>query len=175
MLYACKITEDGWFGKDKLDADSVSELGTTNHELSVWKISDVSNSELVDSIALALALTRSKVEEFYMILLNPSEIKKSCKWIVSIAEQDGDTRYSSMKGEHVNFIVSSFWEQGYLAEYIHKLIQNDENYLYYDVAKLKKMAYDAVRAGKLTMDDIKNDGSWKKAIKEMEAIYGKIA
>ena len=37
------------------------------------------------------------------------------------------------------------------------------------------MAYDAVRAGKLTMDDIKNDGSWKKAIKEMEAIYGKIA
>lgn len=107
MLYARKITEDGWFGKDKLDADSVSELGTTNHELSVWKISDVSNSELVDSIALALALTRSKVEEFYMILLNPSEIKKSCKWIVSIAEQDGDTRYSSMKGEHVNFIVGT--------------------------------------------------------------------
>ena len=54
MLYARKITEDGWFGKDKLDADSVSELGTTNHELSVWKISDVSNSELVDSIGIVV-------------------------------------------------------------------------------------------------------------------------
>ena len=121
MLYARKITEDGWFGKDNLDADSVSELGTTNHELSVWKISDMSDSSLVDNVALALALTKSKVEEFYMIFLNPSEIKKSSKWIVETAEQEGDTRYSNMKGEHVNFIVPSFWEQGYLAEYIHKL------------------------------------------------------
>ena len=88
MLYARKITEDGWFGKDNLDADSVSELGTTNHELSVWKISDMSDSSLVDNVALALALTKSKVEEFYMIFLNPSEIKKSSKWIVETASFD---------------------------------------------------------------------------------------
>lgn len=110
-----------------------------------------------------------------MIFLNPSEIKKSSKWIVETAEQEGDTRYSNMKGEHVNFIVPSFWEQGYLAEYIHKLIQDEQNYLYYDAAKLKKMAYDAIKDGKLTREEIKNDGSWKRAIKEMEEIYGEIA
>lgn len=60
-----------------------------------------------------------------------------------------------MKGEHVNFIVPSFWEQGYLAEYIHKLIQDEQNYLYYDAAKLKKMAYDAIKDGKLTREEIK--------------------
>lgn len=36
------------------------------------------------------------------------------------------------------------------------------------------MAYDAMKGGKLLADDIKNDGAWKKAIKEMEEIYGKL-
>ena len=76
MLYARKITEDGWFGKEQLDADSVSELGTTNHELSVWKISDISDDKLVDNIALALALTKSKIEEFYMFFLDPEKLKE---------------------------------------------------------------------------------------------------
>ena len=48
MLYARKISEDGWFGKEALDADSVSELGTKNHELSVWKVSDAKNNVGVD-------------------------------------------------------------------------------------------------------------------------------
>jgi hypothetical protein len=37
------------------------------------------------------------------------------------------------------------------------------------------MAYDAIKDGKLTREEIKNDGSWKRAIKEMEEIYGEIA
>lgn len=174
MLYARKITEDGWFGKEQLDADSVSELGTTNHELSVWKISDISDDNLVDNIALALALTKSKVEEFYIVFLDPEKLKEVHKWAVEFIPQDGNTRYSIMKGEHTNFIVPTFWEQGVLAIYINEKIQDEHNYIYYDAAKIKKMAYDAMKGGKLLADDIKNDGAWKKAIKEMEEIYGKL-
>lgn len=173
MLYVRKITEDGWFGRDKLDADSISELGTTNHELSVWKISDETDSSLVDNIALAIALTRSKVEEFYMVFLNLNDIKKITKWNVETIPQEGDTRYSCMKGEHTNFVVPSLWEQGYLAEYIHDQIKDDRNYRYYDAAKLKKLAYDAIKNGKLTFDEIR-DSSWNKAFKEMERIYGQV-
>ena len=36
------------------------------------------------------------------------------------------------------------------------------------------MAYDAMKEGMLLADDIKKDGAWKNAIKEMEAIYGKL-
>lgn len=174
MLYARKITEDGWFGKEQLDADSVSELGTTNHELSVWKISDISDNKLVDNIALALALTKSKIEEFYMVFLDPEKLKEVNKWVVEFIPQDGNTRYSFMKGEHTNFVVPTFWEQGYLAIYINEMIQDECNYIYYDAAKIKKMAYDAMKEGTLLADDIKKDGAWKNAIKEMEAIYGKL-
>lgn len=45
MVYARKINEDSWFGKDSLDSDSISELITTNHELSVWKVEDLSNED----------------------------------------------------------------------------------------------------------------------------------
>ena len=173
MRYARRITEDGWFGREKLDADSISELGTTNHELSVWKISDETDSILIDNIALAIALTRSKVEEFYMVLIDVNDIKEITKWSIETIPQDGNTRYSYMKGEHTNFVVMSLWEQGFLSEYIHDKIKDEENYRYYDAAKLKKMAYDAVKNGKLSIEEIK-DSPWKKAVKEMEGIYGQI-
>ena len=174
MFYARKITEDGWFGKGNLDADSISELGTSNHELSVWKIPDISDSNNVDKVALALALTRSKVEEFYMVFLNTLDLEKSARWIVATTQQDGETRYSRMKKAHANFIVPTFWKQGYLGEYIHKLIEDEQNYRYYDAAKLKELVYNAIKSGELVKDEIKNDGSWKRAVTEMENLYGKI-
>lgn len=173
MLYARKITEDGWFGKDDLDADSISELTIDNHELSVWKINDASNSVDVDKIALALAMINHKVEEFYMVLLDPAGIEEKYKWAVAFSPQDGDTHYSQAKGEHTNFVVESFWEIGYLSEYIHGLLSDEHNYRYYDVITLKQMAYDAAKAGHLTKKDV--DGTnWKKVIKELEIEQGSI-
>lgn len=174
MLYARKISEDGWFGKEALDADSVSELGTKNHELSVWKVSDAKNNVDVDRVALALALTLGKISEFYMVLLDPYDLQSRYKWAVAFAPQDGDTRYKKMKGEHTNFVLDTFWEQGYLSEYIHQLIDDPNNYRYYDANSIKKMVYDALKAGDVEWEDIKFDGAWKKAIKEMEEVYGSL-
>lgn len=174
MLYARRISEDGWFGKSDLDSDSLSELGTTNHQLSVWKIADANNVVDVDRIALALALTKSKIDEFYMVLLNPAEIEVKYRWVVAFVPQEGDTRYKQLKDEHTNFVVETFWEQGYLAEYIHKLLDDEQNYRYYDANTLKKMIYDAVKNGDILWDDIKKDGPWKKAVQEMEQELGPI-
>lgn len=67
MVYARKISEDSWFDKSVLDADSLSELSTNNHELSVWKVTDVTSQDQINDIALALALSRDAVDEFYIV------------------------------------------------------------------------------------------------------------
>lgn len=174
MLYARKITEDGWFGTDDLDADSISELNVDNHGLSVWKIQDASDRLDVDKIALALAMINHKVEEFYMVLLDPAGIEEKYKWALAYKPQPGDTRYSQVKDEHTNFVVTSFWELGYLSEYIHELLKDTQNYRYYDVITLRQMAYDAAKEGRLTKSDVK-DTQWKKVIKALENEQGEIA
>lgn len=77
MVYARKINEDSWFGKNSLDSDSISELITTNHELSVWKVEDLSNEDKLNDIALALALSRDAVDEFYVVFIDLDKINSS--------------------------------------------------------------------------------------------------
>ena len=174
MLYARKISEDGWFYKaDDLDADSISELNVKEHGLSVWKVPNASNKVDVDKIGLALAMTKHKVEEFYMVLIDPAKIVSDYKWAIAFIPQPGDTRYSIMKDEHTNFEVMTMWELGFLTEHIHKLIQDEKNYCYYNVQDLKMMAYEAAKNGSLTKKDV--DGTqWKTAIKDMEKIFGEL-
>lgn len=173
MLYARKITEDGWFGKDDLDADSISELIVDDHQLSVWKIKDANDLVDVDKIALALAMINHKVEEFYMVLLDPVGISEKYKWAVAFSPQEGQTYYSKAKKEHTNFVVESFWEIGYLSEYIHGLLKDEQNFRYYDVIKLRQMAYNAAKDGYLSKNDVK-ETQWKKVIKELEKEQGSI-
>lgn len=169
MLYARKLTEDGWFGKNELDADSISELGTSNHDLSVWKIDDVENVYDVDQIALAIAMGRTKIDELYIVFLDPNDLEDKFKWVVAFSPQDGDTKYTGMKGDHTNFVVPSFWEQGYLAIYIHQLLEDESNFRYYDVEKLRRLAYNAIKQGTLTIEEIKGT-QWKKAVEEIDKL-----
>ena len=173
MLYIRKISEDGWFGKDVLDADSISELGTKNHDLSVWEITNDSGNSNLDEVALALAMTRDNVEEMYVVFLDTIAINTKYQWAVSLNPEDGNTKYIKMKGCHTNFVVGSFWEQGYLAEYIHALIDDTQNYKYYNADDLKKLAYEAAKKGDLIASDLNKN--WKKAVREMADIYGPVA
>ena len=174
MVFLRKIAEGGWFGKSSLDSDSISDLGTINHELSVWKVSNKNDISHVDDIALAMALTRTKIEEMYLIFLDLNIIEQKHKWKISLKDQAGDTRYTIMQNEHVNLILTSFWEQGFLAEYICDIVKsNSKDIIYYAVPKLEKLAYDAVFNKKLTLDDIEKT-QWKKRVKELEKIYGAI-
>lgn len=173
MLYIRKISEDGWFGKDVLDADSISELGTKNHDLSVWEITNDSGKSNLDEVALALAMTRDNVEEMYVVFLDTTYINTKYQWAISLNPEDGNTKYTKMKGYHTNFVVGSFWEQGYLAEYIHALIDDTQNYKYYNADDLKRLAYEAAKKGDLKEPDLNKN--WKKAVREMADIYGAVA
>ena len=74
MLYARKINDNAWFVGPSLDSDAVSELGTSDHTLSVWQLPDDKHN--LDDIALALALTRDKVDEMFIVFIDVEIIKK---------------------------------------------------------------------------------------------------
>ena len=60
-------------GQKVLDSDSVSDLGTVDHELSVWQVAnDKSN---LDKIVLALALTRDDTSGIYIVSVSYTHLR----------------------------------------------------------------------------------------------------
>lgn len=170
MVYARKISEDLWFGKPVLDSDSVSELSTNNHELSVWKVADATNENEIDDIALALALSRDAVDEFYIVFIDIDRISREYNWKMELHDEDGITGFEAMKGEHTNFVLLTFWHQGFLAEHIQQLIQDNANYRYYDVSTLVELLEKAIQKGRIDIDSLKKYGKWNKKLKELEKL-----
>ena len=171
MIYIRKITESSWFmGQAPLDSDSISDLGTSNHELSVWQVpNDKSN---LDDIILALALTRDDTNGIFVVFIKKENIKEEYNWDIIIKDQDGDTAFDEMKNEHKNFLLSSMWEQGYFAEHIFNLIQDEANYIYYDEPKLISLLSSAIDEGRISIDDLKshNKNKWFKAYKKYKGL-----
>lgn len=164
MLYLRKINEEAWFlGQQVLDSDSISDLGTTNHELSVWMIpNDKSN---LDEIALALALTRDNTSGIYIVFLDLDSIKAKYKWDIPVQQQPGLTLFKSRANQHVNLMLNDFWEQGYLAEHIYYLLKDNINYCYYSEPTLTRLLYNQVTSGAILEADLKSKGKWLKAFK----------
>lgn len=115
MYYLRKISEQTWFAKPALDSDAISELSTIDHDLSVWKFSGNSiNSEEIDNLALALAMTRSKIEELYIVKIDLSKIQKMYKWTVALHEELGLSYFDRMNNKHTNLILEDFCIKGFL-------------------------------------------------------------
>lgn len=169
MVYARKINEDSWFGKNSLDSDSISELITTNHELSVWKVEDLSNEDKLNDIALALALSRDAVDEFYVVFIDLDKINAEYNWNVELHDEDGLTGFEEIKEEHTNLVLLDLWHLGFLAEYIHNIIEDCTNYKFYDVTTLVDLLDIAVKNGRIDREVIKKKyGKWNKKLKDLE-------
>ena len=76
-----------------------------------------------------------------------------------------------------SLVIETFWQQGFLAEYIKEHILIDCNkFKYYNVLDFENLLYKSVKAGTLTKDEIKSrGGDWKKALSKMESTYGVIS
>ncbi|WP_071146666.1 hypothetical protein [Bacteroides ihuae] len=172
MLYARKINDNAWFVGPSLDSDAVSELGTSEHTLSVWKVPDDKHN--LDDIALALALSRDKVDEMFIVFLDIEKLKSEYRWDLQLIPQEGDTHYEAMRNQHTNFKIEDFWGQGFLAEHIKKLLTDTNNYVYYDVPTLEKLLYETVKKRVIPRSEIKKIGKWNSSLKKMEDQMGKL-
>ena len=171
MVFVRKISENSWFGKESLDSDSLSELTTINHELSVWNIDDLSDETKINDIALALALTRNAVNDFFVVFIDPEKVHKEYNWDLETLDEEGITGFEAMKDKHTNCVILSLWHQGFLAEHIHNLIQDNQNYRYYDVTTLVDLLHEAVINGRIDRNILKrNYGKWNKKLDELELL-----
>lgn len=175
MEFVRKIKEAAWFELSPEDADSISDLATQNHMLSVWAVDDVKNQDEVNDVALALAMTRSKIEEFYIVLINKEEFNSLFpKNPLYVALEDGVTQYTALVKKHRNFVIPQLWEQYSLSKYIHKKI--DENTArFYSYDEIKTIFLNAINAKRINEEDLRDD--WKKEYKnhkkELENVQNK--
>ena len=172
MWYVRKYDPLLWNGKCCLDAVSLSDLHTEDNDISIWKVlSDKSN---MDDIALAMAMTRDKFKDFYVVYIAPSEVNRLG---LKMNPKPGNTRYIAMQNEHDNIIVPTFWEIGFLTEHMHFLVNDPIKIRYFSEPELQEFLYNAVKAGKLAKSTIMTDKNYKKykqPLQEMEKIYGAI-
>lgn len=174
MLYVRALNPDAWMNvitgdTDPLDSDVISDLSTSNHELSVWEVDD--NLSDMDDVAVALALTRDEVRDLTLVKLSPIHMRTSKYYNedLDIKEQPGKTVFDKMIDRHKNFMLPSIWQMGFLAEYISSLITNDfeSNCVIYDSTRLLDLINKAVDSGELDPDSLKKRGKWNKKAKAL--------
>ena len=168
MLYLRKIKTEAWQNKSPRDSDSISDLGTTNHELSVWEVSDKDN---LMEIALAFAMTQSKISDFVAVLLDPDEIENKVGLKLTILDNPGQTLYKAKTFYHKDFILENVDHMIKLAEYIHDIIGSENADLVkpFNVIDLKNELERIVKNGEIKIEDFEDDknkgGQWGKAVK----------
>ena len=118
MLLFRRIDETRWFDKEFLESASVTELSTTDNELSVW-INDGSVSEL--DIGLAYILTQRSFKSIWCVKIPDNAL--SAKKLL-LRQQDSSTPFVAMRSYHTNILVPTVLELADLAEIIYELVKD---------------------------------------------------
>lgn len=172
MLYLRKIDIDAWADKGPEDSDSITDLKTSNHELSVWKLKDLAS---LNSIVLALAMTMSKPISFTAVLIDPDDMNTKQGWSPEIKDQPGSTIFSSMINEHKNFIVENLEHLSLLSTYIHNIINNrqSDKIININEIQINQLLEEQIKSGvfsetNIDVSDKNKSGKWIKIIKELQ-------
>lgn len=167
MLYLRKIEESLWFGKELHDSISISDLKTTDNDISVWK--DDGTPELITKLALTFSLTMGRITDLWCVDIPDNLLEK-----FSFHPVPSSTIYTSMQNLHTNIVVPTLYEMGDLAEIIYNLIK-EGNQIYISEYELKECFYNAIIADEITIDfNDKRFRSFRKPLAEIEKVKGKI-
>lgn len=150
MYYLRRINETKWEGRPNLDAVSISDLSTDDNDISVWEVSDKDKD--LNTIALSLAMTKNRIKDMVVVILESENLKKLG---LHMNPKPGDSKFVEMNNCHNNIKVPTFWELGFLSEYIHDLVSN-EQYVYFAEDELKAFLYDVAKSGKLGIGILKD-------------------
>lgn len=172
MLYVRRYKPILWDNKCCLDAVSLSDLVTDDNDISVWEMQD-DQSDFED-IVLAMAMSKDKLVDFYMLIMDDKKIKQLG---LSMNPKPSSTKYVLQQGKHNNIYVPTFWEIGYLAEYMYDLTLDQSKVFYVSEPDLKEYFYKAVKSCKIDKNIVLSDSQFKKykqPLLEMEKLYGSI-
>ena len=125
MYYLRRIKPENWEDKESLDAVSVSDLATDDNDISVWQINDFNELE---EAGLTIAMTKNCLKDVNVVILEDKKLKELG---LEITNQPGESRYAEKNNLNKNIVVPTFWELGYLTEFIHDQLQYENNFHYF--------------------------------------------
>lgn len=155
MYYLRRIEMEHWEGKACLDAVSVSDLHTFDNDISVWQVNNLAE---LDMVGLAIAMTRTKLKDFYVVILNAEEISALG---LQVKDQMGESRYNEVNEFHKNIYIPTIWEMGYLSKYVYKQLHNKNNVHYFAESELRQILYKTVKEQRMDVSFMKDkDGQY---------------
>lgn len=114
----------------------LSELKTANNTLSIWAYS---NDNERDEVLAAIALTRQHIDRLAYVIMDENEIRRlGIPLTPEKGLSDGIVREEILE-RHANLDKIDFWRLGYVAEYITKLAQKQEEHSQLSDKKVYKL------------------------------------
>lgn len=160
MYYLRRVSPDKWDGLPTDDSISLSDLNTSDHDISVWKVADDKSN--LDQVILACAMANSKVKDFSYVLIDERDIEKLS---LNVNDKLGRTMYVQMRGQHINIETNTGKELCALSVCIHDEYNNSCKDV--TITEIRDCLYRAVkehRAFSLEFFDEEDSKNWKQAL-----------
>lgn len=103
MVYIRKIDEMRWRNPHFYDSDVVSDLITSEHDLSVWCYEE-GNEDAKNKALLAMIMSRSEFKDIFYVELTDNDINH-CNFKINCKE--GNTQFGKYKKLHRNIEVKT--------------------------------------------------------------------
>lgn len=103
MVYIRKIDEMRWRNHHFYDSDVVSDLITSEHDLSVWCYEE-GNEDAKNKALLAMIMSRSEFKDIFYVELTDKDINH-CNFKINCKE--GNTQFGKYKKLHRNIEVKT--------------------------------------------------------------------
>lgn len=116
--------------------DAISDLRTTDNNLSVWK---ADSEEDIEDAIVALALNRDAVEKIIYILIREEDLAKLEIEISDKKAGKAPGLRDSILNKHRDLIELDFWRIGFLAEYMLRLAKDEKHRKLYSKADVKML------------------------------------
>ena len=164
MVYIRKIEEFRWRAPHFYDSDTISDLHTDQHDLSVWSYREGDEEEKKKAL-LALIMSRCEFKDFFYIELTDKEIG-FLKF--DINDKEGDTQFKKYKYLHKNIEVKTVLGLTSLAWIIKKKVVREEAVLM-EVDDIKELVKQFATPSEMSFDDLLYKG-FKQIYKECNNI-----
>ncbi len=161
MFFIRIIHREAWRKLRFYDSDAISDIGTTNHGLSVWAVPD-DDVDTFERVKLAIALTRkTNFIDMEIVKITDKELSKRN---LRLVETEGQTLYKKMKTSHRDIILKNVCDMLKVTHLINKKIRK-ELFEEIDINTAIQLFDKYYEAGEIPDNDIK-DGKYLKDYKK---------
>lgn len=169
MYYIRKVERIKWNGRPLYDSVSIGDLKTDDNDISVW--ADDDSQDECKRLALAFALTTSKISDLYCIRIPETELNAKK---LNLVPQKSGTPYLPQQSKHVNIKAPTLYEIGDLAEIMYNEVCSAK-VVYISEQELKELFYQAVQNDEIQMDfNDKKHKNFRKPLRDIELQKGAI-